>query len=91
MQPSSHHRLIGELWNSIQSWVFPVLEDEIGELDLCPLSRLRPFVSVASMISITEPPDSHFSRCSNFSCRYSGTRPIARVPENRIADGGWKR
>lgn len=23
----------GELWDSIQSWLFPVLEDEIGELD----------------------------------------------------------
>ncbi|HUT57197.1 MAG TPA: hypothetical protein VNA25_04915 [Phycisphaerae bacterium] len=22
----------GELWNSIQSWLFPILEDEIGPL-----------------------------------------------------------
>jgi len=24
---------MGHLWNSIQSWLFPMLEDEIGALD----------------------------------------------------------
>ncbi len=24
---------LGSLWNSIQAWLFPMLEDELGELD----------------------------------------------------------
>jgi hypothetical protein len=24
---------LGRLWNSIQTWLFPMLEDELGELD----------------------------------------------------------
>lgn len=33
---------LGNLWNSIQTWLFPVLEDELGELD----DRHREFVAV---------------------------------------------
>jgi len=33
---------LGELWNSIQTWLFPVLEDELGELD----EKHREFVAV---------------------------------------------
>ena len=33
MQEKRHRTPIGQLWNSIQSWLFPMLEDEIGELD----------------------------------------------------------
>ena len=36
---------LGGLWNSIQSWLFPMLEDEIGELD----SKHRQFVSVCEL------------------------------------------
>jgi hypothetical protein len=32
MQAKSRRPLIGELWNSIQAWLPPVLEDELGEL-----------------------------------------------------------
>lgn len=36
---------LGELWNSIQSWLFPALEDEIGELD----QTHRQFVAVCEL------------------------------------------
>ena len=45
MQTPSGRRPIGELWNSIQSWLFPVLEDEIGELD----EKHRQFVAVCEL------------------------------------------
>ena len=34
MQQTRSQTPVGRLWNSIQSWLFPVLEDEIGALDL---------------------------------------------------------
>ena len=33
MQNNRPQTPMGHLWNSIQSWLFPVLEDEIGALD----------------------------------------------------------
>ena len=36
---------LGGLWNSIQSWLFPMLEDEIGELD----AKHRQFVAVCEL------------------------------------------
>ena len=40
-------RMLGSLWNSIQSWLFPMLEDEIGELD----EKHRQFVAVCELCS----------------------------------------
>jgi len=45
MKAMSRRPLIGELWNSIQTWLFPVLEDELGELD----EKHRQFVSVCEL------------------------------------------
>lgn len=45
MPTPSSYRPIGELWNSIQSWLFPMLEDELGELD----EKHRQFVAVCEM------------------------------------------
>lgn len=36
---------LGGLWSSIQSWLFPMLEDEIGELD----EKHRQFVAVCEL------------------------------------------
>jgi hypothetical protein len=36
---------LGGVWNSIQSWLFPMLEDEIGELD----EKHRQFVAVCEL------------------------------------------
>ena len=33
MQTAQPRAPMGQLWSSIQSWLFPMLEDEIGELD----------------------------------------------------------
>jgi len=33
MKTPSEHRPLGLLWMSIQSFLFPMLENEIGELD----------------------------------------------------------
>ena len=38
---------LGNLWHSIQAWLLPVLEDELGELD----DRHREFVTVCEMCS----------------------------------------
>ena len=45
MQEKRHCTPIGQLWNSIQSWLFPMLEDEIGELD----EKQRLFVAVCEL------------------------------------------
>ena len=38
---------LGVLWNSIQTWLFPMLEDELGELD----EKHREFVAVCETCS----------------------------------------
>jgi hypothetical protein len=45
MQTKSRRPLIGELWNSIQTWLLPGLEDELGGLD----EQRRQFVSVCEL------------------------------------------
>jgi hypothetical protein len=42
---------LGSLWNSIQAWLFPMLEDELGELD----EQHREFVAVCELCD----PQSH--------------------------------
>jgi len=45
MQAMSRRAPIGVLLDSIQSWLFPVLEDELGELD----DKHRQFVAVCEL------------------------------------------
>ena len=45
MQTLSQSAPIGKLWNSIQTWLFPMLEDELGELD----EKHRLFVAVCEV------------------------------------------
>ena len=45
MQKTPHKPPLGHLWNSIQSWLFPMLEDEIGALD----EKHRQFVAVCEL------------------------------------------
>ena len=49
---------LGTLWNSIQSWLFPMLEDELGELD----EQHREFVAVCEICD----PQSHMDA---YQCR----------------------
>jgi hypothetical protein len=46
---------LGTLWNSIQAWLFPMLEDELGELD----DKHREFVAVCE----TRAPQAHNDAC----------------------------
>ena len=45
MQNTRQQNPMGQLWSSIQSWFFPVLEDEIGALD----DKHRQFVAVCEL------------------------------------------
>ena len=45
MQDPSKRPLIGRLWNSIQAWLIPILEDELGALD----EKHRQFVAVCEL------------------------------------------
>ena len=45
MQDTRPQTPIGQLWNSIQSWLLPMLEDEIGALD----EKHRQFVAVCEL------------------------------------------
>ena len=51
---------LGVLWNSIQTWLFPMLEDELGELD----EKHREFVAICETCS---PRARKFARCPNVS------------------------
>jgi hypothetical protein len=57
MQTKSRRPLIGELWNSIQTWLLPVLEDELGELD----EQHRQFVSVCELCAPQDHMDSNLT------------------------------
>ena len=41
---------LGNLWHTIQAWLFPVLEDELGELDV----QHREFVAVCEFCASRE-------------------------------------
>ena len=45
MQNTRPQTPMGHLWNSMQSWLFPMLEDEIGALD----EKHRQFVAVCEL------------------------------------------
>jgi hypothetical protein len=49
MQQTRSQTPVGRLWNSIQSWLFPVLEDEIGALDLSACGTHRQARSIGSL------------------------------------------
>ncbi len=46
MQNTRPQTPMGQLWSSIQSWLFPVLEDELGALD----EKHRQFVAVCELL-----------------------------------------
>ena len=63
MQSTLQRAPIGELWNSIQTWLFPVLEDELGELDDKPGSQRRQGPHSAEQIEriLFPMPDEYYS------------------------------
>ncbi len=60
---------LGSLWSSIQTWLFPMLEDELGELD----DRYREFIAVCELIA----PHAHMG-----AYRFCGN---GRPPKDRLA------
>ena len=72
MQNTSHKPPLGHLWNSIQSWLFPMLEDEIGALD----EKHRQFVAVCELCA----PQDHMA-----AYRWCGNLPAPRSLRGRQA------
>jgi hypothetical protein len=69
MQNTQPQTPLGQRWNSIQSWLFPVLEDEIGALD----DKHRQFVAVCELCA----PQDHMA-----AYRWSGN---GCPPRDRLA------
>jgi hypothetical protein len=81
MQITRPQTPMGHLWNSIQSWLFPTLEDELGALD----KKHRMFVAVCELCA----PQDHMAAyrwggkpaCAAFLARQAGGCP----PRDRLA------
>jgi len=77
---------LGSLWNSIQSWLFPMLEDELGELD----EQHREFVAVCEFCDPQShmdayrwlgngcPPNSRLAMCKAFIAKAVWDFPTTR-------------
>ncbi len=84
MTNSDERSTLGGLWNSIQSWLFPMLEDEIGELD----AKHRQFVAVCELCAPQNhmaayrwlgngcPPSDRLALCKAFIAK---KRPFSRA------------
>jgi hypothetical protein len=97
MQVMSRRAPIGDLWNSIQSWLFPLLEDELGELD----EKHRQFVSVCELCAPQDhmasyqwcgngcPPSDRLALCKAFIAKavwdFSTTRDLIDAIRHRPA------
>jgi len=65
---------LGSLWNSIQAWLFPMLEDELGELDethrefvaVCELCSPQAYVDSYRWVGNGCPPASRLALCKAF-------------------------
>ena len=77
MSNTHGHTAIAELWNSIRSWLFPILEDEIGELDerhrqfvaVCELCAPQKHLSAYRWIGNGCPPIDRLALCKAFCCQ----------------------
>ena len=79
---------LGGLWNSIQSWLLPMLEDEIGELD----EKHRQFVAVCELCAPQNhmaayrwlgngcPPKDRLAMCKAFIAKAVWDFPSTRRP-----------
>ncbi len=65
---------IGRIWSSIQSWLLPMMEDEIGDLDekqrqliaLCELCELDNHIAAYRWIGNGCPPKDRLALCKAF-------------------------
>jgi hypothetical protein len=77
---------LGGLWNSIQSWLFPMLEDEIGELDekhrhfvaVCELCAPQDHMHAYRWIGNGSPPKDRLALCKAFIAKAAWDFPTTR-------------
>jgi hypothetical protein len=97
MQTAQPRAPMGQLWSSIQSWLFPMLEDEIGELD----ERHRQFVAVCELCAPQDhmdayrwcgngcPPSDRLALCKAFIAKavwdFATTRDLLDAVRHRPA------
>jgi len=86
---------LGGLWNSIQSWLFPMLEDELGELD----EKHREFVAVCELCDPQShmdayrwlgngcPPNSRLAMCKAFIAKAVWDFDNQRIHRNQSPTG----
>jgi len=74
MQNPSKRPLIGRLWNSIQAWLIPILEDELGALDekhlqfvaVCELCAPQDHMATYRWIGNGCPPSDRLALCKAY-------------------------
>ncbi len=88
---------IGQLWNSIQSWLFPMLEDAIGELDekhqlfvaVCEMSAPQVHLEAYRWCGNGCPPHDRLSLCKAFIAKtvwnFTTTRALIDAIRQRPA------
>jgi len=77
---------LGSLWNSIQSWLFPMLEDELGELDeqhrefvaVCELCDPQSHMDAYRWLGNGCPPNSRLAMCKAFIAKAVWDFPTTR-------------
>ena len=77
---------LGSLWNSIQAWLFPTLEDELGELDekhrefvsICELCSPQAYVESYRWVGNGCPPASRLALCKAFIAKAVWNFPTTR-------------
>jgi hypothetical protein len=76
----------GSLWNSIQAWLFPMLEDELGELDekhrefvaICETCSPRAYLESYRWVGNGCPPASRLALCKAFIAKAVWDFPTTR-------------
>ena len=86
---------LGVLWNSIQTWLFPMLEDEMGELDekhrefvaVCETCAPQAYMDTYRWVGNGWPPHSRLAMCKAFIAKavwdFSTTRDLIDAVRHR--------
>lgn len=77
---------LGQIWNSIQTWLFPSLEDELGELDdrhkefvaVCEVCRPQDFMAEYRWVGNGCPPRDRLALCKAFIAKAVWDFPTTR-------------
>ena len=78
---------LGALWSTIQTWLFPMLEDELGELDdrhrefiaVCEVCALREHVAAYRWVGNGCPPKDRLALCKAFIAKAVWNFPTTRI------------